>query len=206
MSLKIYKDIDQQSEEWFNIRKDKLTASNAGTIITAGEGLKTLIAEMMRDQYCTVEAERFKNKDTDRGNELEDEASKIYEMERKVKTEKVAFVELDENVGCSPDRFVGDDGLLEIKCPDDLNFMKIVLYGIEKVDKDYISQCKYQMYVTGRQWCDLMIYNPNYNFNKIIVFRILPDDTTLNKIKAGIFIGKELIKENQEKINKLIIK
>lgn len=203
MSLKIYKDIDQQSEKWFKLRADKFTASHAGTIMTAGIGLETLVAEMMCEQNSENPIERFSGEDTERGNKLEDQAVNMYEIERNIITEKVSFVELDENVGCSPDRFVGEDGLLEVKNPDHRAFMKAVLYGISKVDKDYVKQCKYQLYVTGRKWNDLLLYNENYNFNKLIVFRITLSEQDKKDIEFGLAMGKKLLAEAKETINNL---
>jgi hypothetical protein len=65
-----------------------------------------------------------------------------------------------EGIGASPDRFVGEEGLLEIKCPwairkdDAPDFKKI-----QQVPH-YWHQMQAQMFVTGRKWTDFLQWTP----------------------------------------------
>ena len=59
-------------------------------------------------------------------------------------------------VGGSPDGFVGDDGMVEFKCPTSGTHIKTLL-GAEC---EHRAQIQGLLWVTGRQWCDFVSYDP----------------------------------------------
>jgi putative phage-type endonuclease len=197
--MKIVKDIEQQSPEWFAIRKGKMTASHAQAIGNAGKGLETYIYDLVAEEYSSAEKEQFSNEHTERGNELEEVARGIYELENNVDVEQVTFIEYDEYVGCSPDGLVGENGLIEIKSPNDTEYLKYLIFGEGQIDTKYIWQCQMQMLVTGRSWNDLVIYNPNFK-KSMLVYRIIPDKEKFEKLLNGFEVGKKLILEIKEKL------
>jgi putative phage-type endonuclease len=199
--MKIVKDIEQQSPEWFAIRKGKMTASHAQAIGNAGKGLETYIYDLVAEEYSSAEKEQFSNEHTERGNELEEVARGIYELENNVDVEQVTFIEYDEYVGCSPDGLVGENGLIEIKSPNDTEYLKYLIFGEGQIDTKYIWQCQMQMLVTGRSWNDLVIYNPNFK-KSMLVYRIIPDKEKFEKLLNGFEVGKKLILEIKEKLKK----
>jgi putative phage-type endonuclease len=184
---------EQQSGEWFAIRKGKMTASHAQAIGNCGKGLDTYIIELMADYYSSGEKEHFSNKHTDRGNELEPIARSMYELENMVDVEQVGFIYSDY-VGVSPDGLVGDDGLIEIKCVNDTDYFKHVLNGESEIDTKYIWQAQMQLLVTGRKWNDVVFYNPNFE-KSMCVYRLYPDQEKHQALKKGIEIGISKIKE-----------
>lgn len=198
--MKIVKDIEQQSPEWFAIRKGKMTASHAQAIGNAGKGLETYIYDLVAEEYSSAEKEQFSNEHTERGNELEEVARGIYELENNVDVEQVTFIEYDEYVGCSPDGLVGENGLIEIKSPNDTEYLKYLIFGEGQIDTKYIWQCQMQMLITGKKWNDLVIYNPNFK-KSILVYRIEPDKEKFEKLLNGFDVGKKLILSIKEKLN-----
>jgi len=191
--MKIY-NCEQKSEEWFKVRELKLTASKAQAIGNAKAGLETLITNMMAEYYSSAEKENYSGKDTERGNELEPVAREMYELEQGVEVEQVGFIEESKHVGCSPDGLVGKEGLLEIKCLNDVNHYCIIRDGYGGIDTQYIWQTQMQMLITKRKWCDLVFYNPNFE-KSMVIFRIEPNEETFEKLKIGIKKGQELIKQ-----------
>lgn len=189
--MQIYK-CEQLSDEWFAIRKGKMTASNAQAIGANGKGLETYIYTLMAEKYSNNK-EYYTNKDMERGIELEEQARMTYEIENE-KVEEVGFIELNEFTGCSPDGLVGEDGGLEIKCVNDVNFFKLLINGEKELDTKHIWQCQMCLYITKRKWWDLSIYNPNFDRN-LLVFRIEPDEAKFLKLQAGIMTGENKIKE-----------
>lgn len=181
--------VEQASPEWFAARKGLLTASNADTIAANGKGLETYIVKLLAEEYSSAEPEEYSNEHTDRGQELEDQCITMYELENGVEVVRVGFVECD-GYGASPDGLVGEDGLIEVKCPKDTVYMKILLTGV--VDSAYVWQTQMQLLVTERQWCDLVFYNPNFAKSSYIV-RIKPDTEKVEKLKIGIAAGKAKI-------------
>lgn len=197
--MKIYDKIEQGTEEWFEIRKWKMTASHACEIGNAGKGLQTYCKEVVRKSISS-NTENWSNKHTERGNELEPIARQIYELENGVSVEQVGFIEYDEFVGCSPDGLIGEDGGLEIKCPDDKEYFEYLLNGEEAIDSKYIWQVQMNLLVTGRKYWSLAIYNPNFE-KSMLVFRIEIDNEKHEALKKGFEIGKTLILEIKNKIS-----
>lgn len=191
---------NQGTDEWFAIRKGKMTASHAQAIGNCGKGLDTYITELMAEFYSSGEKEQFTNKHTERGNELEPIARSMYELETGNIVTQIGFMH-NEYVGASVDGLVGEDGLIEIKCVDDVSYFKHLLYGQAEVDTKYIWQVQMQLLVTGRKWCDLVVYNPNYE-KSMCIFRIEPDQEKIESLEKGIIKGIELIKIIKEKLEK----
>lgn len=190
--MKIYKELEQGTPEWHEIRKGKMTASNATAIGNCGKGLETYTKEIVRKQISSKIGDEYSNKDFDRGHELEPIAREMYELENSVKIEQVGFIELDEFSGCSPDGLVEEDGGAEIKCPDDKVYFDYLLDKEKAISSDYIWQCQMNLFITGRKWWDLIIYNPNFK-KSMFVFRILPDKDKFKLLEKGLAVGREQI-------------
>ncbi len=159
----IVHDVPQGSEAWKELRLGIPTASAFHRLMTAktlkpsaaATGyLYELLAEEMIGEACDEAASGFMT----RGTALEEDAATLYTFKRNIEPEVVGFVTTDNGkVGCSPDRLVGADGLLEIKCPAAKVFVSLMLGGI---GHEFRSQIQGQLLVTERAWCDLMVYNP----------------------------------------------
>ena len=121
--------VQQQSSEWFEARQLKMTASHATAVGSCGKGLETYAYEICAEYLSSADKEHFSNEHTDRGNEKEPEARTIYEFETGQAVKEVGFCIHSKHVGCSPDGFVGDDGLVEIKCPSDKVYLKELIEG-----------------------------------------------------------------------------
>lgn len=195
----IVHNIDQRSEEWYDLRKGKMTASNASTIAANGKGLETYIYGLMAEKYSNNH-EDYKSKDMLRGVELEDQARMTYEIEYS-SVQQVGFVEMDEYTGCSPDGLVGDYGGIEIKCPNDANYFRLLIDDEKAIDSKYIWQVQMCLLITGREKWDLVFYNTNFE-KSLIVFSLGVDTAKQEKLLAGIKKGKNLIQEIETKFNK----
>lgn len=195
--MKIYKNIEQGSPEWFELRKGKMTASNAQAISANGKGLETYIYSLLAEEH-SKDKERYTNADIERGIELEPLARDTYTIETGNEVEEVGFIEMDELVGCSPDGLIGDDGGVEIKCVNDVNFFKLTVNGERAIESRYLWQVQMCLLVSGRAWWDLVFYNPNFDKN-MIIFRIEPELAKQEKLIMGIEKGKAIIQEVEEK-------
>jgi len=204
--MKIIKhNVEQQSEEWFKLRGLKMTGSNAQAIGNAGSGLKTYIRQLIAEKYSTAEKERYSNKDMERGNELEPVARMVYEFTKSIKVETIGFITInsDEEIykysGVSPDGLINKDGGLEIKCPNDIEYLRILIDGEDGIKSDYIWQIQYCLLFTKRKWWDLMLYNPNFK-KSYIIFKIYPDKEKHKKILEGLKLGVKMIKKLENKL------
>ena len=188
--MKIH-NINQNTPEWLEVRRLKMTASHAQAIGNAGKGLETYIWELLAESECiNFDSERYTNPHIERGHELEPLAREMYELQTGQKVEQVGFVELDEHTGCSPDGLVGDNGMIEIKSQSNVVHYKCI--KTKEIDSKYMWQMQMQMYVCDRQWCDFVSYNPNYK-ESLVIIRVPREDEMIDKIKLGIKTGKNLI-------------
>lgn len=170
--MKIH-DVEQNSEAWHKLRLGIPTASEFDRIITSTGAaskqvdgyLNKLLAEFItKKQVITFERTGW----MDRGNELEDEAAKSFEIQKNLIVTKAGFCTNDEGtIGASADRFVGEDYLLEIKVPAPNTHVEYMLKD-EKIDMGYYPQIQGQLYVTGKKGCYWMSYNED--MPSVIIF------------------------------------
>ena len=171
-------DVVQGTSEWLALRRGIPTASQFCKIIcSAGQAsiqanayLETLVAEQTNGESCTAFAG---NEWTERGKELEPEAVQSYERHMRVRADKVGFItDRDRTVGCSPDRLVGIDGLLEVKCPAPHTHAKYL--RDQRIDMRYYPQVQGQMFITGRKWVDFFSYHPDQPHLRLRITRNEP--------------------------------
>jgi predicted phage-related endonuclease len=186
----IIHDFDQNSPEWYDARMGIPTASAFNKLLTPArlQPAKSDYAfELAVQIICGVNPDPWLgNNATEHGHDSEDAAAKLYEVESGTIVKKVGFVTDDENTyGCSPDRLVGESGLLEIKS---LKAEKILAIWWEhqqtgKFPSEYFLQCQGQMMITGREWCDLCLYHPSLGIKTI---RTTPDLEVFEKLQEQI--------------------
>jgi len=158
--------LTQGSEEWHDLHLGKLTGSTASVFLAAGKGkdfgtgAATLIYRKAGELITGESDPIFSNPAMERGIELEPIAIRVYEEETYNKVEKVGFVELNPFVGCSPDGLVGQNGIIEVKCPMHTEFAR---YADQKtIPSEYLAQMQFNLFVTGREWCDYIVYHPKF--------------------------------------------
>ncbi len=163
--MNIIESCEQGSEEWLSLRLGKITASRVKDVLTKGRGTspsKTAESYMMEliAETLTGNSKPFFENDAMRwGTETEPQARAMYEVNNDfVAVKEVAFVEHNDQIGISPDGLVGDDGLLEIKCPNTTTQLKRALS--DDYSSDYKAQIQMQLWVTEREWCDFVSFDP----------------------------------------------
>ncbi len=199
--MEIIKDLVQGSDEWFELRALRMTASHAQAIGNVGSGLDSYINKKMREYYQITPLERYQSKAMIRGNELEPYALDHYELETFSKVKKIGFVVHNEFVGASPDAFVDDDGLAEIKCPESKEYFNLLMdykeTGDLKIDKKYLWQMQMQIMVCKKKFCDYVVYSPDYEI-KMMKKRVLPDFDMWAKLGKGFDVGEKMIKNTMK--------
>jgi putative phage-type endonuclease len=185
-------DCIQRDSAWHALRELKLTASNATAIKANGKGLDTLVLELVAEYMSNAPKESYTNEAMENGVVLEDEARGIYEIQNSVVVQTVGFISEGEYIGCSPDGLVGTDGLIEIKCPTDKVYLEYLLDGA--IDSKYMNQMQMQMSVTGRDWCDYVVYNPNFKDDMVVV-RVPRDEKAIAEIERGLIEGTKKIQQ-----------
>ena len=158
-------DIVQGSDEWFQARIGKVTASRIADLMAKtksgwGASRANYEAQLIAERLTGQREESFKSSAMERGNQVEREARIAYEFFNNVEVLEVGFVNRPhiEMSGASPDGVIGDDGLVEIKCPNTATHLATILGG--SIKGNYQKQMQWQMACTERQWCDFVSYDP----------------------------------------------
>lgn len=191
--------VEQGSPEWFAQRLGRITASNFGALMTLPRSKKDreagLISETARtylikkvSEVLTGMSKEFTTQSMEWGSETEDEARKIYELENMVEVKQIGFAILESNpiVGGSPDGLVGDDGIIEIKCPDSNTFTGYLLG--DSIVKGYMAQIQGNLWILDRSWCDFIVYDPRVIREdlRIHIMRVNRDDEYISKIAQAV--------------------
>ena len=199
--------MDQGSDEWFAIRIGKVTASRVADIIAKTKsGYSTsrdnYMAQLVCERLTNQKAESFTNAAMQHGTETEPLARAAYEALKDVLVDEVGFVPHPsiKMAGASPDGLVGDDGLLEIKCPNTATHIDTLLN--QSVPTKYFTQMQFQMACTGRKWCDFVSFDNRLPEElQLFVKRVPRDDTYIKLMESEIV---QFIAELDDKINKLM--
>ncbi len=179
--------IEQRSQEWFNLRLGKVTASRINHVITAKENSisRAKYLRQLVDERLSQRVQREKSThDQYLGRIRETEAKKLYAIEVSPVSE-CSFINhpLIEMSGASPDGLVGTEGQIEIKCPNKANHEKIIDKNV--VPKKYRAQIQFQLAVTQRGWCDFVSYNPE-SIEKLFVTRVKRDEKFISEIESQV--------------------
>lgn len=196
--MRIVKDLPQHLQtgeanpDWLALRAGKFTGSDFVIMLGNGETKRKMILEKATEHILgkPCNKDHYTNSDMLRGIELEPIARQLYIQETFNEVEEVGFIEKDEYCGCSPDGLVGDNGLIEIKCPKDTVFVEQKISG--KIKLDYYIQIQYNMYISERKWCDYIAYNENF---PLLIKRYERDEECIKKIETALQDGIEKVKE-----------
>lgn len=196
--MKIH-NFSQGTPEWYEIRRWKMTGSKATAIGNSWKWLDTYIDDLMAEYFSKWEKEHYSNEHTERWHEREPQARWLYELETWNIVEEVWFVEYNEFLWCSPDGIVSNDGLVEIKSPDDKKHFRMIMNREKEIDSDYRWQMQFNLWITDRKWCDFISYNPNYE-ESLIIFRIHRDEEMIKKLQDWALYWINKIRKIKEMI------
>lgn len=181
-------DCEQGSPEWLHARTGLITASrfkDARDRKAKGEPSAAMLeymASLAMERITGDLSDSFVTPAMQRGKDLEAEARACYEAETGAFVTEVGICLHDTlPFGYSPDGLVGDDGLIEIKCP--ANAYKLSQLFVTRDPKEYMDQIQGGMWITGRKWCDMVPYHPRLPMRPI---RVQRDDAYIEKLALDL--------------------
>ncbi len=187
---------EQETREWMAQRAGAFTASRSKDLMArtkTGPGasrgsLLTLLAVERLTGECVS---TYQNAAMQRGIDMEGEARDAYSFVQGVAVDEVGFVPHPTvpRCGASPDGTVGDDGLVEIKCPSNMEkHLDALRTGAHAME--YQWQLQHQLYVTGRQWVDAASYDPRFPDGlQLAIKRVYRDEGLIDSLAAAITIA-----------------
>lgn len=190
--------IQQRTEAWMQQRCGKVTASRVSDIMAKTKSgpsasRANYMAELICERLTGQQAERFSSAAMDWGTATEPQARAAYEFMTDRAVVETGLVDHPSipMFGASPDGLVGDDGLIEIKCPNTATHIETLL--AETVPGKYMTQMQVQMICAGRVWCDFVSFDPRLPPDLQIWIKRVPADAEMQaEITAEVtkFLGE----------------
>ena len=204
--------INQGTEEWFQQRLGKVTASRISDVIAKTKtGVSTsrqnYLIQLVSERLTGKKTDSFTNKAMEDGVEREPIARKLYESKTNSIVTEVGFFDhlVIKNTGASPDGAVNAEeegkyaGLIEIKCPLETTHTNTLMN--KSIPSKYVPQMQWQLACTGARWVDFVSFNPNFPEPlQVFVKRLDRDDTYIAELEAEVV---KFLEEVEQTILKL---
>src|SRR5690606_4585474 len=157
--------MDQRSPEWFEARLGKVTASRIADIVARtksgwGASRGKYCARLVLARLTGAPSHRYVTAAMPEGIGTEDDAKDAHEDLVGETADPIGLTDHPAiaMAGASPDGLVGQEGRVEIECPETKQHIETLLAGT--VDHRYQLQMQWQMACTGRAWCDFVSFDP----------------------------------------------
>ena len=196
-------DLEQGSDEWKAARAGRATASKFACVLAkvkSGEAAvrRNYRAQLVVERLTGRPVASFETPAMRQGTEREPIARAAYEVKTGAFVDEVGFI-LHDTIGCgaSPDGLVGDDGCIEIKCPELAAHLETIQTA--GAPPEHIAQIQGVMWLAERQWCDFISFNPDFPEHlQMVVRRIARDDIYITGLALAVelFMGEVLTEES----------
>lgn len=184
--------LEQGSPEWLQARCGKVTASRVADVVAKtksgwGASRGNYMAELIAERLTGKPAASFTKAAMQWGTETEPQARAAYEFMQDVDVIQTGLVPHPaiEGSAASPDGLIGDDGLIEIKCPNTATHIDTLLK--QKIPAKYDTQMQWQMACTGRAWCDFVSFDPRMPAHlQLFIRRVKRDDARIKELEGAV--------------------
>ena len=182
----------QGTEEWRLARVGSLGASRIADAIARtktgyGASRANLMAELICERLTGQPAPTFVSAAMQHGTETEPEARDAYCFYTSNQVEQVGLIRHPkiEQSHASPDGLIGDDGMLEIKCPQPAAHLETLTS--KQIPAKYVTQMMWQLACSGRQWVDFVSYSPSFPENmRLFIKRVTRDEARIKELESEV--------------------
>lgn len=203
---------EQRTEEWFDARLGKATASRYADILNVlkngqpGAMHQNYKAQLVIERLTGQNTEHFTNSAMEWGIECEPLAVEAYELETGNVTTDCGFLQHAElEAGASPDKLIDEDGGLEIKCPNTATHISYLRDG--KLPSQYRAQVQGGMWISGRKWWDFVSFDPRMPENaRMFIVRVERDDKYISELEGAVVKFLLAVEDDIEFVQKFQLK
>jgi putative phage-type endonuclease len=192
----------ENREEWLKQRLGLVTGSAISNVLmdSSKAGHRNYMAQLVCERLTGEPTETYISPAMQHGIDTEDEARAAYMARNAVIVEEVGFIRHPKlEAGCSPDGIVGQDGLIEIKCVQPATALDLL--ESKKVPGDHYNQIQWQLAVTGRDWCDYVVYQPKLPERlRLNVMRVVRNQSDILNMTVKV---EQFLEELNRKVKKL---
>lgn len=194
----------QGNQEWRAARLGKVTASRVADVVAKtksgyGAGRANYMGELIVERLTGAPTDSYVNAAMQWGTNTEPQARAAYEVKKGEFVDLSGFVPHPTiaNSGASPDGLIGEDGLIEIKCPNTSTHIETLLGG--NIPAKYMIQMQWQMACTGRKWCDFVSFDPRMPEEmRLFVRRLERNDEWIVELEKEVSKFLEELDEKQK--------
>ncbi len=185
--------IPQGTPAWIAARMGRVTASRVADVIAKtrsgwGASRANYMAQLIAERLTGVAGESYTNAAMQWGVDTEPQARAMYEFMTDATVTEAGFDQHPTIAmsGASPDGYVGEDGLLECKCPNTATHIETLLGG--SIPEKYITQMMWQMACRPeRRWCDFVSFDPRLpEAARMFIQRVPRDDTAIAGLEKDV--------------------
>ncbi len=206
-------EMEQRTAQWFQARLGKVTASNVYNVISkTAKGTPTSKYEdykikLMTERLTGEISQSYPTPAMQWGIEHEEDALKEYAFIYDTEITQCGFIQHPtiKMAGASPDGLIGENGLIEIKCPQSINHLRFCID--DEIKPEYHAQMQFQMACTERKWCDFISYDPRFagdsSHLRMKIKRIYRDDKQIEQINQAV---EAFLAEIEQEIQRISIK
>lgn len=186
-------DLAQGSDEWRLARCGSLGASQVHEALAKtksgawGAGRANIMAALICERLTGIPEDGYVSAAMTWGTETEAQARVFYELIEGVSVSPVGLIRHPRIVGAhsSPDGLVGDDGAVEIKCPNSATHIETICGA--KIPAKYATQVQWHLACSGRAWCDFISFDPRMPEDlRMIVQRVPRDAAVIAEMEEAV--------------------
>jgi len=203
--------VEQRSDEWFKIRRGKITSSEIHKIMGKDElsdTAKTYLLEKI-SEYFGGAASSASGPALDWGIEWEPTAVDVYAKYTNTVVDKASFIVHSDHYGGSPDGLVAPDGIIEVKCP--YTSVKHFKHGLivsdatfKKIASDYYYQCISNMICANAKWCDFISFDPRVDGQyTMFIYRLHRNEDEVKNMLAKVENAAKHMQELKQQIENI---
>jgi predicted phage-related endonuclease len=203
-------DAPQGSPAWLQARLGRATASRVSDIVAKAKNgtwyatREKYMAELVAERLTGVPYPGYVSASMQWGTDTQPQAEAEYAFVADVDITPVGFVEHPRIAmsGASPDGLIGDDGLVEYKCPDSHTHIATLLG--EAIPAAYLTQMQFQMSCTGRHYCDWVSFDPRLpDYARLHIHRVYRDDEYIAELENEVRIFLIEVDKKTERVRAL---
>ncbi len=204
-------DCAQGSPEWLAARAGIATASCFSDILAKGRGndeavsRRNLRSKLVVERLTGCAVASFTSAAMQQGTEREPLARAAYESKTGHFVDEVGLLLHDAlEAGASPDGLIGDDGGLEIKCPELPAHLEYVRLDQGCPPAKYMPQIQGCMWITGRQWWDFVSFNPDFPAKlQLVVRRVKRDERYILGLELAVGLFMDEVRAEEAEVRAL---
>lgn len=184
--------MDQRSNEWYQARLGKATGSKFHDVCSftrSGESAsrRNYRYQLIAERLTGVVQPTYTSSAMQWGIDNEPVARLAYEMKTGYTVQEAGFLvsEILPDAGISPDGLIGQDGGVEIKCPEIATHIETLTKN--RIPEQYIEQIDGAMWVTGRKWWDFVSYDPRLPEDlQLVIIRRERNENAIQELESNL--------------------